>query len=64
MKISRLVTLSSYEGQEYGVGHTIDGKPPKNPSFAESMKPIHEMIQSFKNFPTGTRIKVTMETKE
>ena len=64
MKIERKLTLSSYEAQEHGIGHTIDGKPPVNPSFAESISPIHEMIKVFKRFPTGTIIKITMETAE
>lgn len=65
MKISRVFTLSSYGDKDYkgiGVGHTVDGKPPQNPSFAETMNPVHRMIDMFDSLPTGTKIKVTMET--
>jgi hypothetical protein len=65
MKISRVLTLSSYGDKAdkgIGIGHTVNGKPPQNPSFAETMSPIHFMIDAFKSLPTGTKIKVTMET--
>ena len=71
MKVTKTFTLSSYgdvdefgKGIGIGIGHRVDGKIPTNPSFAESMSPIHEMIEMFKNFPTGIKILVTMETEE
>lgn len=64
MKIEKTFTLSSYEAQEYGIGHTINGEKPKNPGFAETYNPLCSMVNIFKDFPTGTKIKVTMETQE
>ena len=61
IKISEIVTLSSYEPQKYGIGHTVDGRPPKHPSIAESLLVFDRMIKHFSEFPTGTRIRVTME---
>jgi hypothetical protein len=61
VKVTETFTLSSYEAEEYGTGHIVDGKKPKNPSFAESLAPLHCMVGKFKDLPTGTKIKVTME---
>ena len=61
MRIEKTFTLSSYEAQKYGIGHTVDGNPPKRPSFAESYSPLHGMVDYFRDLPTGTKIKVTME---
>jgi hypothetical protein len=61
IKTSKIFTLSSYGPTSYGTGHTIDGKPPKDPAFKETFNPLIDMIKTFKTLPTGTLIKVTME---
>lgn len=71
MKVIKTFTLSSYgdvdaKGKGIGIGirHRVDGKPPHHPSFAESLSPLSAMIDEFGKFPTGTKIKVTMEEVE
>ena len=59
MKIVKKFTLSSYEALAFGIGHRVDGNPPKNPSFMESG--LTSMLAYFKELPTGTKIIVTME---
>lgn len=60
MKDVKIFTLSSYDNCR----QTVSGRPPKNPSFKESLSPLEAMIKSFTEYPTGTKIKVTMETLE
>jgi len=57
-KIEKVFTLSVYEGGRHITqGWVNDG----NISFAESLSPMHLMVDSFKYRPLGTKIKVTME---
>jgi len=64
--VKRVFTLSRYEAQEYGIGHTVDGLPAgSKASFAESMSPLCNMIrEAFYNEPTGTKIEVTMKVRK
>ncbi len=57
-KIEKVFTLSSYEGGRHRVDGWVDDG---NASFAESLSPMHLMIEAFKYRPLGTKIKVTME---
>jgi hypothetical protein len=57
-KIEKVFTLSCYEGGTHRIkGWLNDGEA----SFAESLSPMHKMIDSFCYRPLGTKIKVTME---
>ena len=65
-KVTKILTLSVYD---FGY-HIVNGETPKkifdkggsgHTSFAESMNPVHAMIEEFDNLPTGTKIRVTME---
>jgi hypothetical protein len=67
-KVKKILTLSAYT---FG-RHIMDGRTPKeiaqdedsqyaSPSFRESFVPLHDMVESFKTLPTGTKIRVTME---
>lgn len=60
VKTSRILTLSDYDK---GL-HQVDGMATDNPSFRESLSPLHFMVGAFKGVPSGTRIKITMETTE
>jgi hypothetical protein len=57
-KIEKVFTLSEYKNGGHIIDGYIDGG---EPSFAESMSPVHLMIDCFKYRPLGTKIKVTME---
>jgi hypothetical protein len=64
MKIEEIFTLSSYENRAPGIAQIVDGNPPKEPSLLESLAPLTQMIRKFGHLPTGTKIKVTMESVE
>lgn len=57
-KIEKTFTLSSYEQGRHRTEGWVDNG---NPSFAESLSPLHLMIESFKYRPLGTKVKITME---
>ena len=60
-KVTKVFTLSSYTL----LGHRTKGDMGDGePSFAESLSPLHEMIDSFRNVPLGTKITVTMEEQD
>lgn len=63
MKVEQVLTLSVYEGGMHRVKGKVTGENKKwgMLSFAQSMSPVHFMIQEFKDVPLGTKIKVTME---
>lgn len=58
-KVSKIFTLSKYDT---GIHH-LDADMPGEPSFKESMSPIHFMIEDLyaSGVNPGTKIKVTME---
>ena len=57
-KIEKVFTLSVYTGGTHIREGWVDGR---GASFAESLSPLHLMINSFEYRPLGTKIKVTME---
>ena len=58
-KIEKVFTLSAYEQGRHRVAGWV--KSQQELSFAESLSPLHYMIECFHLRPLGTKIKVTME---
>lgn len=63
MKTENILTLSAFQyGQHRTDGPVLEADiEQERLSFFESLAPIKNMIQEFKDYPLGTKIKVTME---
>lgn len=61
-KISKEFTFSAYtQGTHITKGWLDKAGEYAEASFAESLSPLHKMIESFSFRPLGTKIRVTME---